>query len=480
MKILHVSTECYPAAKAGGLGDVVGALPKYLNNMKAEATVIIPKYGTKWINTNKWKSVFKGTFNLYHQEISFDIESLENSKKLLGFQLYVANIPGKFDRSGVYLDPETNVGYGDEVERALCFQQATLKWVISLGDKQPDIIHCHDHHTGLIPFMMKHSYEYNSLHMIPSIFTIHNGEYHGDFRWERMYVLPYIDVDKRGLLDWGGVINPLACGIKCCWSLTTVSPGYLEELQIYSRGLESLLRDEAGKSQGILNGIDTEVWDPKKDKFLHKKLAKNIATFKKENKKKLLEKFDVNGKYPLITFIGRLAGEKGAQLLPNTISNYIESGGKASFIVLGTGDPHLHEAFSRMKEKYKGIFDVALEYNEGLAHQLYAGSDFLIMPSKVEPCGLNQMYALRYGTLPIVRSVGGLKDTIIDISNKKEGVGIRFDYFDTYNTYQAIERAVVLYDDKKTFETVRDRALTKDFSWEQSAQTYLNLYKTLK
>jgi len=476
MKILHISAECYPAAKAGGLGDVAGALPKYLNNIKEKTAVLIPKYNTKWILSQEWETVHHGQFKLYHEDIPFTIELCQNDNAL-GFPLYVANIRGKYDRDGVYLDSYTNKPYNDEIERSLCFQQAALRWVVAM-DTKPKVIHCHDHHTGLIPFMMKHCYDYNSLHNIPTVFTIHNGEYHGAYDWDNMYLLPYLDISKKGILDWDKLINPLATGIKCCWRLTTVSPGYMEELRSNSNGLEWLLNHEVVKSVGVLNGIDTEVWNPQTDPFIHRKLFKSVDSYKKENKKALLKKFNFDPKLPLITFIGRLAGEKGAQLLPDLINQFIQTEGKASFVVLGTGDPKLHEAFTRLKKLHKGKFDVALEYNEGVAHQLYAGSDFIIMPSKVEPCGLNQMYALRYGTMPIVRSVGGLKDTIVDISNAK-GTGIRFDNFTVYAAYKALQRAVKLYDNQKEFKKVRERIVKVDFSWEKSAKTYKKIYRDL-
>ena len=475
MKILHISAECYPAAKAGGLGDVVGALPKYLNSIKEKTAVLIPKYHTKWILSQDWEEVHRDEFKLYHETIPFTIQRCQNEE--LGFPLYVANIEGKYDRPGVYLDPVSNKPYDDEIERSICFQQAALKWVVGMQYK-PEVIHCHDHHTGLIPFMMKHCYDYNSLKMIPTVFTIHNGEYHGSYDWDRMYLLPYLDINQRGLLDWDKLINPLATGIKCCWRLTTVSPGYMEELRSDSNGLEWLLNHESPKSIGVLNGIDTEVWNPQTDPFIHKKMLKSVDYYKKANKEALLKQFKFDPKQPLITFIGRLAGEKGAQLLPDLINQFLHTESKASFIVLGTGDPLLHEAFTRLKKVHKGRFDVALEYNEGLAHQLYAGSDFLIMPSKVEPCGLNQMYALRYGTIPIVRSVGGLKDTIIDISESK-GRGIRFDNFTVYAAYKALQRAVKLYENKKQFKKVRERIVAVDFSWEQSAKTYKKIYRDL-
>jgi len=328
MKVLHVSAECYPAAKAGGLGDVAGALPKYLIVSDCPAAVILPKYKTKWIVAQQWKEVFKGDFLLWKTSISFSIQKLEGGT--LDFPLYVADIPGKYDRPSVYLD-ENGKGFEDEVERSLCFQQATLHWVAQLADL-PQVIHCHDHHTGLVPFMMKHCPDFNRLARIPSVFTIHNAEYQGTFGWESVQNLPLFDGRIGGILDWDRAINPLATAIKCAWRLTTVSPTYMKELQLSSGNLSPLLKQEHTKSKGILNGIDIQVWNPKTDPLIAENLKQSLKTFKAKNKKALNAKFTIQNKLPLITFIGRLAGEKGAGILAPMIEQFIGQGHKATFI----------------------------------------------------------------------------------------------------------------------------------------------------
>ncbi|MEL6865194.1 MAG: glycogen/starch synthase, partial [Bacteroidota bacterium] len=475
MKVLHISAECYPAAKAGGLGDVVGALPKYLSKVDMHTGVILPKYDLKWIRQQSFETVFRGVVRIHDRYYPFAIEREQSD--VLGFPFYVANIPGKFDRPGIYADPG-GYGYGDEVERYLSFQQAVLLWVVQMENK-PEVLHCHDHHTGLVPFMVKHCFEFNSLSNIPTVFTIHNGAYHGAFGWNDRHLLPFFDANASGLLDWNNSINPLAAAIKCCWKLTTVSQSYLMELQGDSNGLEWLLRNEAPKSIGILNGIDVQVWDPKTDPYLSKPLKRSLPQFKTANKKVLCERFNIDPDLPLISFIGRLVGEKGADLIPSAIAQFFRDGHRASFIILGTGEPRLHHRFGQMTQEYPGLFDAALEYNEGLAHQIYAGSDFLMMPSRVEPCGLNQMYAMRYGTIPIVRSIGGLIDTIIDIGNKEQGRGIRFDYFSVMDAAWALYRAKELYEDQAYFKAIRKRIVQLDFSWERSAGEYVDIYEEL-
>lgn len=475
MKVLHISMECYPAAKFGGLGDVVGALPTYLNRAGVSTSVIMPRFGTKWLNQQAYRQVYSDYVRIGNEYIWFAIEEVQN--EALGFPLYVANIPGKFDRPGVYGDPGGG-WYGDEVERYLCFQQAVLKWVVSMHWK-PEILHCHDHHTGLIPFMVKYCPEFHSIRNMPTVFTIHNGEYHGAFSWRNLHLMPFFRGDARGLLDWADTINPLASAIKCCWRFTTVSPGYLGELRQSANGMEPLINMEIAKASGIINGIDTEVWDPASDPLIAYRLQDgDIQSYKEKNKEKILDRFRIIPGLPIITFIGRLVREKGADLIPDTIRRVIGSGLKAGFVVLGTGEPDLMRAFGEMRHQLSGYFDVSLEYNEALAHQLYAGSDFLLMPSRVEPCGLNQMYACRYGSIPIVRSVGGLRDTITDIGDQG-GRGIRFNDYSVDDAAMAVFRATRVFSNAEVLSGLRERIMHADFSWESSAQAYIQLYNSL-
>jgi starch synthase len=475
MKILHISAECYPAAKAGGLGDVAGALPKYLRDLGAETAVIIPKYRSKWIYDQAYQAVFQGSVRVAHWTVAFVIEKCENTS--LGFPLYLVNVPRLFDRPGIYTDPQTGHGYWDDLERWIVFQQAVLQWL--LQENPYNVFHCHDHHTGLVPFMIKHCPQYRALAQVPTVFTIHNGQYHGAFDWEKVFMMPAFDRDASGLLDWGGMINPLATGIKCCWQLTTVSTGYMEELRAGSSGgLEWLINNERPKSVGIVNGIDTDVWNPKTDPLLGTHLNGNLAAWKANSKAFITQKFHLRGDLPLIIFIGRLVGEKGADLLPNLIHRFLTEGGQATFFILGTGEPAVSDALMRMKSRHLGVFDTALMYNEELSHRLYAGADFLLMPSRVEPCGLNQLYSLRYGTVPIVRGVGGLRDTVKDIA-ETNGCGIQFDAFNEEEALEALHRAADLYQQGEKFAQLRQHIMQIDHSWEQSATQYLNIYQNI-
>ncbi len=474
MRILHVSTECYPAAKAGGLGDVAGALPKALNQLGVDTSVIIPKHRTSWMRRQQFAELSRGFVRLHNGLVPYVIEEYRGPS--LGFPLMVVSSRGLFDREGVYTGTD-GIGYGDEVERNLVFQQAVLKWIQDLPN-QPALLHCHDHHTGLIPFMIAHCPEYKDLAHIPTVFTVHNGQYTGSFSWEKLYLLPFFDSYARGLLDWEDRINPLATGIRCSWRLTTVSPGYLEELRHDSNGMEWLFGSEWAKSQGILNGIDTQIWDPATDPMIDTPLGSDIAAFKAANKEALAHRFRLNSRLPLVAFIGRLVGEKGADLLPAAIPLFLREGGAAAFVILGTGNPWLEEEFRRMSHLYPGYVDASLEYNEALAHQLYAGADFLLMPSRVEPCGLNQMYAMRYGTVPVVRRVGGLKDTVPDVGDE-DGRGLQFQQYSAHDIAVALMRATHLYKDAGSLAALRQRIMALDFSWSRSAARYLSLYREL-
>ena len=475
LDVLHVSIEYYPAAKAGGLADVVGALPKYLNKNKFHTAVVMPKHSTKWINNQKWKPIYDGKVTIKKDVYSFTVNQYH---ALDEHPLYAIDLPGLFDRESIYIDTETGFGYTDDHVRNIVFQMAVLDWVSSLS-KIPKVMHCHDHHTGLLPFMMKNCPAYKKLNKVPSVFTIHNGAYHGAFDWDYKYLIPKFNKKVKGLLEWNNQINPLACGIKCCWKLTTVSPGYMSELSHQSNGLESLFQHEIKKSVGVINGIDTDVWNPATDERIDKHLKRDINTFKKANKKELANQFKFDLALPLVTFIGRLAYEKGADLLPDLFARYLSENQDVTFLVLGTGDKDTQKMLEHVQEMYPENIQVHIGYDESLAHQLYAGSDFILMPSRVEPCGLNQMYAMRYGSIPVVNSIGGLRDTVVDIT-QKDGYGISFQKANVFSAYGAIQRAARIYTDDKELKRLRKLIAGLDFSWNQSATKYSEIYQTLQ
>ncbi|WP_442267291.1 glycogen synthase [Tenacibaculum sp. ZS6-P6] len=468
MKILHTSFECYPIAKVGGLADVVGALPKYQRDLKADSIVAMPYYKNSFVQKQKLKEISNGKIEL--NDKSYDYSILKFSSKEIVFELYVIQIDNLLDTEAVY-------GYQDETQRYIGFQLALLDWIIN-KELEFDVIHCHDHHTSLIPFFINYCNSFKSLEKIPTVLTIHNAQYQGSFSHDRLNLFPEFDFSNVGLLDWYGSVNPLAAGIKCASRVNTVSPSYMEELKEQANGLEGLLRSESEKCVGILNGIDTEIWNPETDKILKKNYkSTNAVSGKKANKKEICDKYGFDINLPLFGFIGRLVGEKSADLLPQVINEAIEEHGDINIFVLGSGHEHIEQELIELKEFYKGNFNAHIGYDEELSHLVYAGSDFLLMPSRVEPCGLNQMYSLRYGTIPIVRRTGGLKDTVIDIGDG--GFGICHDQASVWDICYSIKRAVELFNDTKTFRKIQKQIMKIDHSWTKSAQEYLDLYKSI-
>ncbi|WP_153796207.1 glycogen synthase [Foetidibacter luteolus] len=471
MEIIHVSAECYPVAKAGGLGDVVGALPKYQTKMGHNAKVIMPMYKTKFLYKHEWLVDFKGRANL--GSWWFDFTIIKEKHNLLGFDLYLVDINGLLDREKIY-------GYDDDPQRFTAFQICVLTW-LSHWQHKPDVVHCHDHHTGLIPFMMKYCYPFSMLASVPSVITIHNAQYQGWMGWDKSYFIPAWDSWKAGMLEWKGTINPLASGIKCAWKVTTVSWSYLQELRVNSNGLEALFEYEKGKCVGILNGIDDDVWDPATDTYLnHNYSVETVTEGKEANKKILCDRFNLDADKPLIIFIGRLVGEKAADVLPDAIMSSMYAFPKqVNFLILGSGETHVEWQLSQLTHSFAGNYNVMIGYDEKLSHTMYAGADFLLMPSRVEPCGLNQMYSMKYGTVPMVRSTGGLIDTVKDMG-EWQGWGIRFNHASVGDITHSVWRAIEVYKDGTHFNWMRQHMMQIDNSWENSVQQYLNIYQSLQ
>lgn len=470
MKVIHLSAECYPVAKIGGLGDVAGALPKYLNLAGVEAAVVMPFYERKFVQENEFETVFQA--NTFLGDRPFFFEVLKEWTGKLGFDLYLIKIPGLLGRTEVY-------GYEDDIERFVAFQLAFLDWMLWSGN-QADVIHCHDHQTGLVPFLLYHSYRYKTLSHFRTVFTIHNGQYHGAFNWQRSYYLPEIDPWKTGLLDWSGGINPLASAVRCADAFTTVSPSYLKELAVHSNGLEYLFELEKAHGTGIINGIDTDVWNSKTDPMIaNNYTVKTVSTRKPKNKTWLCKQFGFSSDKPLFTFIGRLVVEKGADLLPEIFRQMLaDDENPVSILVLGSGDKETEDELAALKEAFPGKYNAYIGYNEELAHRIYAGADFILMPSRVEPCGLNQLYALRYGTMPIVNSTGGLKDTIIDI-DEPGGYGIKCNAATVDAVFTGIKRAIELFKNTAELQLLYPKMMALDFSWNRSAKEYIQLYHNL-
>jgi starch synthase len=431
----------------------------------------VPMYRTKFLYDNEWEVVHKGNFSM--EKMNFDFTIIKEKKNKLGFDLYCVDINGLLDREKVY-------GYDDDAERFCAFQIAVLEWV-NKWEHLPDVIHVHDYHAGLIPFMMQHCFVYGKLKNIPSVLTIHNAQYQGWMNWDKATYLPAWDTWKWGLLDWDNVVNPLACAIKCANIVNTVSPGYMQELMDEANGLENLFRGEYNKCTGIINGIDYKVWNPATDTYILDNYSTADAKEGKAlNKHKLCKDFGMDETLPLFVFIGRLVGEKAADLLPEAIRSALTLyEGELNFLILGSGEIAIEHALVSLQSNFAGYYNTQITYNEKLSHLMYAGADFLMMPSRVEPCGLNQLYALRYGTVPIVRRTGGLKDTVKDI-DEKGGFGLCFNYASLYDIDISIQRALQLFADKEKMNAVVKTMMAINNSWAASAQKYIQLYEQVK
>ncbi|OOG66819.1 glycogen synthase [Flavobacterium sp. A45] len=469
MEIFHIGAECYPVAKVGGLADVIGSLPKYQSSEENKVRVVIPCYQTAFRSENDFECVHWGKLKLGNFNFPFSV--LKETSNKLGFELYLIEIPELFDRPNIY-------NYRDDIERFLSFQIATLDWILGRSSI-PDIIHCHDHHTGLIPFMKKYCPKYDKLKNIPTLITIHNGLYQGIFTFNKLYYLPEFNLINIKELEWGNCINSLATAIKCADEVTTVSPSYLNEINHSDNGLETLFQRVRHKSRGILNGIDVDVWNPNSDPMVEIHYSiENFVEGKQRNKEQLCALFNMNPTKPLFSFIGRLYNEKGADLLPKVVTSALTTfENEINILILGYGDVEIENQLTQLLSVYNGKYNVYIGYNEELAHKVYASSDFILIPSRTEPCGLNQMYALRYGTIPIVRRTGGLKDTIIDYEDN--GNGICHDEASVEDVCDSIQRAVDLFKNKENIKQIRIKGMSEDHSWKNVSQEYLELYNLI-
>lgn len=474
-KVLHISTECYPMAKAGGMADVVGALPKYLPSNKWDASVVTPKYKLSWFDKYTFRNVYSGAFKMEGEEIKFDVSKVK--KDTLDFDYYCINIPGKFDRDSIYLN-DFGHGFQDEAERNVAFQRALLQWLADAKTKTKfDLLHCHDHQVAFVPFLIKKVEDYKKIKDVPVHYTIHNGAYNSRYPWTRMDLFPKIAPKYRQYIEWDGHMDAVATAMRFADHVNTVSPSYLEELKSQLAPLQFMESKEAERFSGILNGIDAEVWNPKTDNYLSNKLTTTVDQFKKTNKAEILSDLYHLPGIPLISFIGRFAHQKGGDLLVPAIERVLARFGFVNFFILGSGDKYIEQLVQDLKSKFGERVGCFVGYNEGLAHQVYAASDFIVMPSRFEPCGLNQMFAMRYGSLVIARKTGGLKDTVLDFESG--GLGVSFDYDSVDDLTYAIGRALHLYRETKRFKQLRKNAMKVDYTWKKSATSYASIYNQL-
>ncbi len=468
MKILFCASEAYPFCASGGLGDVIGSLPAALKKRRTNVRVMLPLYGDmkeEWRQKLKyitnftvpvgWRNQYCGLFELTHNGVTH----------------YFLDNEYYFKRKGLY-------GFYDDGERYAFFARAVLEALFHV-DFAPDVIHAHDWQTALVPVYLNLYYRHLEKYMpIKSVFTIHNIQYQGKYGVEILEETVGISKKNAHVVEFDKIVNYMKGAIECADKVTTVSPTYAQEIldPWYSFGLDSFLKKKQYKLCGILNGIDVEVYNPETDTHLAQNYSvKNMKEKKFACKKELCDEFELSdASKPLIGMVTRLVAPKGLDLVQSVIDNLLDEG--MQVIMLGSGDKKYENFFSELSERRKGVVGVQIGFIPELARKIYAGADIFLMPSKSEPCGLAQMVALRYGTIPIVRETGGLKDSIQDSGDGK-GNGFTFQNFDEYDMQRACLRAKDGYYNKDGWSQLCKRAMGCDFSWSNSAKQYQAMYK---
>lgn len=475
MKLLFTAFECAPFFKTGGLGDVAGALPKELVKKGIETIVVLP-YFTKMADKYKeqCEDVLSFTVKVGWREQYCGIKRLELDQVTYYF---VDNL--------YYFDRENLYGYYDDGERFAFFQQAIIEMMEKIHFI-PDVIHVNDYHTGMIPFLLKEKYAWiQAYQSIRTVLTIHNIEFQGQYSPD---VLPDLyGMGKQrfedGTVRWNGNLNLLKTGILYASHVNAVSPSYAEEIKTpaFGNGLEGVLQMESGKLSGILNGIDYDINNPATDPALVAPYSAENLTGKQANKKELQRLMGLTEQpdVPVISVVSRLTYQKGFHLLLEELENLLQF--NIQFVLLGTGDPRFEAGFAHLAEKYPDKCAVDINFDVKLAQKIYAGSDLFLMPSAFEPCGLSQMISMRYGTLPIVHEIGGLKDTVQPF-NPVTGTGNGFGFveFTGFNLMQTIKQGIHVYENSPTtWQQLQQNAMNHDFSWETACQGYIELYNQL-
>lgn len=472
MKVLYAASEALPFMASGGLGDVAGSLPQALRKRLIGCRVVMPLYDTikqelkdtmKFITHISvpvaWRRQYCGIFEAKHNGVIY---------YLIDNQYY-------FKRDTIY-------GHYDDAERFAFFSRAILE-IIPYIDFKPDIIHCNDWQTALTPVYYSAMYANSpGYENIKTIFTIHNIQYQGVYGKELLEDVIGIPAEKASLLEYDGCVNFMKGAIECADKVTTVSSSYADEIldPWYSHGLDSILNERRFKLSGILNGIDTVGYDPETDKMICKNYSAADPSGKKDNKQELqqLMGLPVRDDVPIIGMVTRLVSHKGLDLVKAILDELLATS-EMQLVVLGSGDYEYESFFRSIAERYPEKVGLRIGFVPELARKIYAGADMFLMPSKSEPCGLSQMVALRYGTVPIVRETGGLRDSITDCGDGA-GNGFTFKSYNAHDMLDAIRRALTLYYNGNWSELV-ERALGCDFSWGRSANAYIRLYKeTLK
>lgn len=477
LNVLFIASECAPFVKTGGLGDVLGVLPKYISKFGHNVKIVIPRYYVVDITRYKlekiptplgvpmgiigelWCGVYKTTLPGSNVEIYF-----------IDYEQY-------YGRKDPY-NYEDGTGYIDNDNRFIFLSKAALQ-LSKMIDFKPDIIHINDWHTGVVPHMLKTFYKYDPhFNRAAIVLTIHNMQHQGIFYSGVMDVLGsweyYFDY------EFNGKVNFLKGGIYLSDMITTVSEGYAREIQTpeFAYGLEGVARDRKDDLVGILNGVDYEEWNPETDRYIAKNYSINDLSGKMICKKELQKRFNLPVRdVPVFGFIARLVHQKGADILAEAIYKILSL--DLQFVLLGNGEPWAHFFFGRIAYDNPTKFGCYIGYNNALAHQIEAGCDFFVMPSRFEPCGLNQMYSLKYGTPPIVHAVGGLNDTVENFDEKTgKGTGFKFFTLNASALFDTIGWATyTYYHGKDKLMMLRKNGMSKSFTWDDAAAKYMNVYK---
>jgi starch synthase len=472
-----VASEAVPFAKTGGLADVVGSLPGALMKTGCEVAVVLPKYKNISPEKFKLKLEVKG-MNVPMGMGDMTADILSTSLGSTPGTVYFIQNDRYFDREGFYGTAEGD--YHDNAERFAFFSRAVLEMLKALR-WFPDILHLNDWQTGLVAVYLKTLYKSDPhFAAIRSLFTIHNMAYQGLFP---KYVLPMTGIGweefQHEKLEFYDQINYLKAGLVYADALSTVSESYAKEIQTdeFGHGLQGVLGTRASSLFGILNGIDYDEWNPATDKEIPAQYTLKNHEKKEVSKKKLTEALELPFKpdVPMVGIVSRLVDQKGLDLISEIIEGFLEL--DVQFAVLGTGDPRYHLMFEGLRHRFPSKFAAVLKFDSPLAKLIYAGSDLFLMPSRFEPCGLGQMIAMKYGTIPIVRRTGGLADTVENLSlDGKKGTGFTFEKYDSQELLFTIRRAVEAFHQPKLWKELVQRAMKQDFSWDLSAGKYMKLY----
>jgi len=474
MRITFAASECVPFSKTGGLADVVGALPGALAQLGHQVSVFVPKY--------RQTKLEKPTTVLRSVTVPFDDQyrfcTVLDGGIVSGVQFYFIDYPPYFDRDALY---GTSLGdYRDNAERFALFSRAVLEASKILG--VPDVFHCHDWQSALIPVLLRTLYaEDPAFAEVRTVFTIHNIGYQGLFPSDilPLLMLPW-DLFTISKLEFYGKVNFLKGALLYSDFITTVSRRYSQEIQTseYGFGLEGVLRSRAQSIAGILNGVDYNEWCPERDSFIAAHYSVGNLSGKEKDKKDLLRAFglDDSSELPLIGIVSRFAAQKGFDLISHVADRLAHE--DLMIVALGTGDKEYEDLFRRLNKQYPKKLSVKIAYDNSLAHKIEAGADMFLMPSRYEPCGLNQIYSLRYGTVPVVRATGGLDDTIEtwDPRNGK-GTGFKFTEYSGEALLDTVRLALTAYKDKNAWQQLMRNGMTRDFSWTASAREYVKVYE---